>query len=180
MKIIRKLVNLYRRCFWSFSKQAQFAGVEMGTDNFIASHFWSTEPYLIRIGSNCAITEGCKLFTHGGGRICRRFAPTFDAFGKVVLGDYVYLGTNTLVMPGVTIGNNVLVAAGSVVTKSVPDNVVVAGNPAKYICSVQDFYEHNKDYNVGTKGLSYVEKKKVLLQTDECYFIKKTLLKCDL
>ena len=66
MEIIRKIVNLYRRIFWPFEKQAQYASVGMGTDNFIASHFWSTEAYLIKVGNHCQITERVKFFTHGG------------------------------------------------------------------------------------------------------------------
>ena len=54
----------------------------------------------------------------GGGNSVRSIIPAFDCFGKVTIGDYVYLGTNVQVMPGVTIGNNILVAAGSIVTKS--------------------------------------------------------------
>lgn len=54
--------------------------------------------------------------------------PRFDTFGKVKIGDYVYIGTNSLIMPGVTIGDGSLIAAGSVVTKSVPPGVVVGGN----------------------------------------------------
>ena len=65
-------------------------------------------------------------------------------------------------MPGVTIGDNVLVAAGSVVTKSVPSNVVVGGNPAKYICSIDEYIERNEQYNLNTKGMK-MEEKKVLL-----------------
>ena len=66
-------------------------------------------------------------------------------------------------MPGVTIGKGSLVAAGSIVTKSVPDGVVVAGNPAKYICTVEEYIERNKKYNLGTKNLSAEEKKKYIL-----------------
>ena len=47
-------------------------------------------------------------------------------------------------MPGVTVGDNVLIAAGSIVTKSIPSNVVVAGNPARFICSIEDYIERNK------------------------------------
>ena len=117
-----------------------------------------------------------KIFTHGGGRAVRFIDPTFDCFGKVTIGDYVYIGTNTLIMPGVSIGNNVLIAAGSVVTKSIPANVVVGGNPASVICSIEEFYERNKQYNLGTKNLSESEKRKVLLATDEQKFIKKRLI----
>ena len=66
-------------------------------------------------------------------------------------------------MPGVTIGEGSLVAAGSIVTRSVPAGVVVAGNLAKFVCTVEEYIERNKKYNAGTKGLSYYAKKKALL-----------------
>lgn len=70
-------------------------------------------------------------------------------------------------------GDNVLIAAGSVVTHSVPSNVVVGGNPAHIICSFDEYYQHNQKYNVGTKGLSPTEKRNVLLNLDEEKFIRK-------
>ena len=54
-----------------------------------------------------------------------------------------------------------------------PDGVVVAGNPAKYICTVEEFIERNKEYNLGTKGLSFEDKKKVLLKTEDARLLKK-------
>lgn len=51
---------MYIRRFWPLEKQARLAGVNMGTDNFIDSRFWSTEPYLITIGSHCQIVGGVK------------------------------------------------------------------------------------------------------------------------
>jgi maltose O-acetyltransferase len=51
----------------------------------------------------------------------------------VTIGDNVWIGGSVTILPGVTIGNGVTIGAGSVVTKDVPDNVVVAGNPAKII-----------------------------------------------
>lgn len=107
------------------------------------------------------------------GGVVRMIDSSFDCFGKVKIGNNVYIGTNALIMPGITIGDNVLIAAGSIVTHSVPNNVVVGGNPAKVICSLENFYQKNKRYNVGTKGLSSIEKKSVLLSLDDCFFIKK-------
>lgn len=103
----------------------------------------------------------------------RHIDPTFDLFGKVAIGNYVYIGSGSLIMPGVTIGNHVLVAAGSVVTKSIPSGVVVAGNPARYLCTIEEYYNRNKKYNMSTKGLSPSEKKRFLLQAPEDLFIKK-------
>ena len=115
MNCLIKLLSIYRRIFWSLERQARYAGVTIGENNFIASEFWSTEGYLIRVGNHCQITQGVKFLTHGGAGAVRKMYPEFDTFGRVAIGDYVYLGTNSLVMPGVTIGDNVLVAAGSVV-----------------------------------------------------------------
>lgn len=171
------VILIYRRLFWSLEKQAIHAGIEMGSENFIASRFWSSEPYLIRIGSHCQITAGVKFYTHGGAGAARRWYPKFDTFGKVVIGDYVYIGNDAKIMPGVTVGDNVLIAAGSIVTKSIPANVVAAGNPAKYICTIEEYIERNKRYNTDSKGLSVEEKKRLLLSLEESKFIRKGYLK---
>ena len=110
-------------------ERARRAGVILGNNNEIHSPFWEpAEPYLITIGNNCQITKDVKIFSHGGSNVARIFSSKFDVFGKVNIGDNVYIGNNSLIMPGVTIGSNVLVAAGSVVTHSVPNNVVIGGN----------------------------------------------------
>lgn len=170
---IKFLWQIYRRLFWPLEKQALHVGVKMGKANFIASRFWSSEPYLITVGSHCQITAGVKLYTHGGAGAVRRWYPKFDTFGKVVIGDFVYIGNDAKIMPGVTVGDNVLIAAGSIVTKSIPSNVVVAGNPARYICSIEDYIGRNKKYNTDPKGLSAEEKKRLLLSLEESKFISK-------
>ena len=76
-------------------------------------------------------------------------------------------------MPGVTIGEGALVAAGSIVTKSVAPHTVVGGNPARYICTTDEYYERNKRYNTGIFGLSKEEKKKILLSLPDEKFMKK-------
>lgn len=91
----------------------------------------------------------------------------------------MYIGSNSLIMPGVTVGNNVIIAAGSIVTKSVPDNVVVGGNPAKILCSIDDYLRKNTTYNTSTKGFSFKEKKRVLMALQDEMFIKKTYLKME-
>lgn len=170
------LKSIYQRCFWSLEKQARHAGVVMGSGNFIASRFWSSEGYLIAIRSHCQLTANCKIFTHGGGNAARFKYPEFDCFGKVTIGDYVYIGNGSLIMQGVTVGDNVLIAAGSVVTKSVPGNVVVGGNPAKILCTIDEYIERNMIYNLNSKGLSSADKKILLLSLPEEKFIRKSFL----
>ena len=170
------LILIIRKLLSSPTSWARYIGVTIGEDNLIGKNHWSSEPYLITVGNHCQLTN-CQIFTHGGGQVVRNNDPTFDTFGRVVIGDYVYLGANSLIMPGVTIGNNVLVAAGSVVTKSIPSGVVVAGNPAKFVCYVKDYYERNKMYNAATKGLQKEKKKKRLLsQGDEKFINKSTIV----
>lgn len=76
-------------------------------------------------------------------------------------------------MPDVTIGSNVLVAAGSVVTKTIPDNVVVAGNPAKIISSIEVFEEKMISKDVRSKFMNVVEKRECLLSLPGSAFINK-------
>ena len=103
----------------------------------------------------------------------RRHIPDFDCFGKIVIEDWAYIGSESLIMPGVTIGEGALVAAGSVVTRSVPPNTVVGGNPARVICTVEEYVERNKRYNVKTKGMGASKKKEVLLGLPDEMFLKK-------
>ena len=154
---------------------ARFIGVDIGRNNLIKKCHWSSEPYLITVGSNCQLTN-CQIFTHGGGNVLRKWHPDFDVFGKVRIGNYVYIGTNSLIMPGVTIEDNVLIAAGSVVTKSIPKNMVVAGNPAKIVCTIEEYYLRNKSYDLHSKHLSYKRKKDILLHTTETSLIRKSWL----
>lgn len=82
-----------------------------------------------------------------------------------------------MIMAGVHIGSNVIIGGGSVVTKSVPDNCMVAGNPAKYIGNTDEFYKRIKLKDVKTAGLSYTEKKKILLSLDDESFVRKPEIK---
>ena len=154
-------------------KYARHIGVKIGTNCLIAIRKWSSEPYLVTIGNNVQITIGVSIHTHGGANIIRKSIPDFDAFGKVVINDWAYIGAYAQIMPGVTIGEGAIVAAGSVVTKSVAPHTVVGGNPAKFICTTDDYIKNNEKYNLGTKGLSQAEKRKYLLSLPEDKFIHK-------
>lgn len=171
--MLNRLLNSYRKRFWTGTKYARFLGVKVGHNSILSIKNFGSEPYLIEIGNDVRITAGVKIFTHGGARVFRRTHPKFDFFGKVKIGDNVYVGNNAIILPGVSIGNNVVVGAGSVVTKSVPDNSVIGGNPAKLICTLNDFEKKIKPFNVGTKGMSYYEKRALLESLDDSRFVKK-------
>lgn len=162
-KQIKQLIDLFRCYKMTAVQYARHIGVNMGEDNFISGkNHWSSEPYLITIGSHCQITRGVIFTTHGGGQCVRDKHPDFDCFGKISVGNWTYIGANSIIMPGVSIGNNVLIAAGSIVTKSIPDCVVVGGNPAKILCTTEDFYKKNEKYDIHSKFLNPSEKKNLL------------------
>ena len=173
-----QVINRMWKYLMSPEKYARYIGVNIGTDNFIPDKdCWSSEPYLITVGSHCAITKGVRIFTHGGARVARRVIPDFDVFGKVTIGDWVYIGTNSLIMPGVSIGSGSLIAAGSVVTKSIPEGVVVGGNPAKIISNVEDYIKHNECYNLNSKRMSAKKKRILLSNLPDEKFVRKSVMR---
>ncbi len=91
----------------------------------------------------------------------------------MVIKDNAYIANNCLIVPNVTIGSNVLVAAGSVVKKSVPNGVVVGGNPAKVLSNIKVFEEKMISENVASKRMNKTEKEKYLLSLPDSVFIKR-------
>ncbi|WP_028390893.1 sugar O-acetyltransferase [Bacillus cihuensis] len=91
----------------------------------------------VRIGDNCFIAPGVHIYTaaHPLNPHERIAGPEF---GKAVtIGNNVWIGGRAIINPGIRVGNNVVIASGAVVTKDVPDNVVVGGNPAKIIKQIE-------------------------------------------
>ncbi|WP_088071078.1 maltose O-acetyltransferase [Gottfriedia luciferensis] len=91
----------------------------------------------VHIGVNCFMAPGVHIYTatHPLDPVERASGAEF---GKpVTIGDNVWIGGRAIINPGVKIGNNVVIASGAVVTKDVPDNVVVGGNPAKIIKDIK-------------------------------------------
>ena len=172
MKLFNLISNIYWKTIASPEKYARHIGVHIGKNCLISTRYWPSEPYLVSIGDNVQLTDCVSIHSHGGGNCVRREHPEFDVFGKVVIEDWAYIGSWSHIMPGVTIGEGALVAAGSVVTKSVAPHTVVGGNPAKYICTTDEYYERNKKYSVG-KRLSKTEKKYFLQNMPDDKFIKK-------
>lgn len=173
--MIKRLLFFYWRYMASPEKYARHLGVEIGNNCFISTREWSSEPYLVKIGNNVQLTRGVAIHTHGGGNCIRQHHPDFDAFGRVVIEDWAYIGAFSQIMPGVTIGEGALVAAGSIVTKSVPAHTVVGGNPAKIICTTEEYYANNAQFDtqIHRSGLSYEEKRLFLLSLGEDQLIKK-------
>jgi acetyltransferase-like isoleucine patch superfamily enzyme len=84
----------------------------------------------IELGQNFLFAPGVKLISSNHGMDDRHIIEKAE---PIRIGNNVWLGANVVILPGVQLGNNIVVGAGSVVTKSFPDNVVIAGNPAKVL-----------------------------------------------
>ncbi len=112
-----------------------------GADCFVSKGASIPDPHLVRMGNNVWVTQGCHLLCHDASAIMinvmRR--SCLDRVGPITLGNNCFLGNNSLVLPGVAIGSNTVIGAGSVVTRDVPENSVYAGNPAQRIASLAEF-----------------------------------------
>lgn len=91
--------------------------------------------FLVKIGNNVTLSH-CSILTHDAST--ERLIG-YTKIGKVTIEDNVFVGMNSIILPNVNIGENSIIGAGTVITKSIPSNVVVAGNPAKVICDIDTF-----------------------------------------
>lgn len=137
MKVLR---NLARKCVHHLGNILRFgkvtylraSGVTIGKNTMISlGAKIDVRRGKIVIGDNCHITHGCVILSHDGA--ARQINPDSDGEGSVTIGENVFIGVNTVVLPNITIGSNSVVGAGSVVVKDIPSNVVAAGNPAKIL-----------------------------------------------
>lgn len=105
------------------------------------------KPHLISIGSYCKITTGVIILAHDYSiSVARRvFGEFIGGTAPTKIGDNCFLGMNSIILPGTTIGNNCIVGAGSVVGGKYPDNVVIAGNPARVVCTLDEYYQKRKN-----------------------------------
>lgn len=124
------------------------------------------EGYLIELGDDVRISCGVYFVTHDGGmHVIRQYKNIpADSFGKIKVGNNVFIGMNSIILKGVTIGDNVIIGAGSIVTKDIPSNSVVCGSPARVIETIDEYYEKNKDKIDLTKNMSAEEKREYLIK----------------
>lgn len=110
----------------------------MGGVNF------GSEPYLITISDNVRISYDVCFITHDGGTFSFRYKEKYKnvtSFGKIFVGSHTFIGARAIIMPGVRIGSNCVIGAGSIVTKSIPDNSIVVGIPGKIIGTCDEYAE---------------------------------------
>ena len=141
MNMIKEL--LYRLRGEYTTEKLISMGMKVGK-NFNRLHGVILDPghcWLIEIGDNVTMAPRVHILCHDAST--KQFL-NYTKIGRVTIGDNVFIGAETVVLPGVTIGSNVIIGANSTVTHDIPDNSVVAGSPARVICTLEEYLEKER------------------------------------
>lgn len=158
------MIKFLRRIYLSWLRRtdkvayAKALGVKIGDRcKLISIHggTFGSEPYLIRIGNHVEITSGVSFITHDGGAwVFRDEHPALDVLAPIIVGDNVFIGQNSIVLPGTVIGANCVVGAGSVVRGKLEANSVYAGVPVRRIKDLSDYRDGLLSRDLSIKKLS--------------------------
>lgn len=152
VKWLKRLLGIRRKTAAEVIENLRQKGARIGTDVRIYSPnntiIDSTGAYLLSIGDHVCITDGVKILTHDFAWSVLKDYETegiepgaiLGAQSPVEIGSHVFIGMNAVITCGVKIGDHVIIGAGSVVTKDCEARAVYAGNPAKKICTLDEFY----------------------------------------
>jgi|688.fasta_scaffold166048_2 acetyltransferase-like isoleucine patch superfamily enzyme len=141
----------------NIGKECRLLDIDIGT--------FGSEPYLVQLGDHVTVTSGVRFVTHDGGVwVFRQQYPDIDVIAPIVIGNNVFIGLNVILMPGITIGDNCIIGAGSIVTKNIPANHVAVGVPARPIKLTTDYLESIKNKAIYIRTLNQSEKKKLLIE----------------
>lgn len=138
-------------------------GIKIGDNCRIYSNILTSEPYLIEIGNNVTISTEVLLLNHDNS-ISKIFPEYTDMFGKIVIGDNCFIGARSIILPGVHLSDNIIVGAGSLVTKSYEEpGIIIGGNPAKKNNSIGNVKERFIKYGSNIRFMSYEDKRRYIL-----------------
>jgi acetyltransferase-like isoleucine patch superfamily enzyme len=121
---------------------------------------FGSEPYLVTLGDHVTIAANVDFVTHDGGVwVFRERDPDIDLFAPIVIERNVFVGMNSIILPGVTVGADSVIGAGSVVSRSIPPGSVAVGVPCRRIKSIDEYWEKVKSSAIPTKRLTSTEKR---------------------
>ena len=133
--------------------------IEVG-ENFFANYNCTIiDVAKVKIGDNCQLAPNVAIYTAGHPVHPDSRNSLYEYGIGVTLGDNVWIGGNTVILPGVHIGSNTVIGAGSVVTKDIPDWVIAAGNPCKVIREIteDDRKYYYKDREFDEEAWKYIQ-----------------------
>jgi maltose O-acetyltransferase len=118
-------------------------GMNLGKGVNLPMSTWidSSHCFLITIGDNCGFGEHCIILAHDA--MPNEFLDA-TRLGRVVIHESCHFGAGTVILPGVEIGPRAIIGANSVVSRTIPPNSVAAGNPAKVICTMDEYLEKHR------------------------------------
>lgn len=124
------------------------------------------EPSMIHIGNHVTSSSEVTFVTHDNS-ILKVLDPMTDVVGRITVGDHCFIGQNSILMLGVILGERCIVEAGAVVTHSYPANSVIAGNPARKICTIEEMAEKYKNYAIDFGAIPFNERNQWILEHPE-------------
>jgi len=127
-------VRIARDCVIVVGKQGLLS---LGTRTIIGPHTRIMAATQVRIGARCMISWNCSIFDSIGHHLWMKGQDEAEIEAPITIGDDVWIGPYSIIMKGVTIGDNSIVGAGSVVRRDVPPDTLVYGNPARPAGSVE-------------------------------------------
>lgn len=133
--------------------------IEVG-ENFFANYNCTIiDVAKVKIGDNCQLAPNVAIYTAGHPVHPDSRNSLYEYGIGVTIGDNVWIGGNTVILPGVHIGSNTVIGAGSVVTKDIPDWVIAAGNPCKVIREIteDDRKYYYKDRKFDEEAWEYIQ-----------------------
>lgn len=125
--------------------------IEVG-ENFFANYNCTIiDVAKVKIGDNCQLAPTVSIYTAGHPVHPDSRNSLYEYGIGVTIGDNVWIGGNTVILPGVHIGSNTVIGAGSVVTKDIPDWVIAAGNPCRVIRKITEddrkYYYKDREFD---------------------------------
>lgn len=140
LRLARALRDRWKRLTLDGPAYARWKGVTVGPDTIVLAWDFGSEPFLIEIGRGAMVANEVQFLTHDGAMTaCVDGRGRRHAFRRIVIGERAFIGYRAILMPGVRVDDDAIVAAGAVVTRSVPAGWIVGGNPARHIGFTADY-----------------------------------------
>ena len=136
--------------------QLRALGMQIGDDVHLPASTWidTSHCFLISIGDHCGFGDECLILAHDA-----QMDEFLDAarIGRVIIHPSCHIGARSIILAGVEIGPRTIVGAGSVVSRSLPADTVCAGNPARVICTIEEYLDKHRRRLVEVRKFDFAQ-----------------------